>query len=717
MALKPVASTPGLWQDPSWMPESPGLYAVVVGVSSYPHLGGGSDPASETFGLRQLEVSARTAAAVFDWLRSSYRHKDLPVVWCYLLLSPTATEKPFLDSRNVTHYENPTDCQLRRAVQLWCSSLPTRAAAAQKSRTLFFFSGHGLQSNWDPLLLPSDYLYPPRLSPVLENCVSAREMTDWMKTHPVAEHLVILDACRNEFSPLAAKGSTANRVFPVNAPGPSPKAVASLAATAPNSISYQSSTDQFSFFGGALIEGLSGAGSMTTPGMAGPLDVEFMNLVKYVKPRVMQLLKSRNTTLEQTARPSLEPCDASVIVTQIPNWPPALTKAMTRDVSPGIEPPLALSMRKRPEASEKTQDSHFDISADVRMPVSALHDFSTAHMYFGHEYASDFLAKLQIYALTGGHTQEHYQASVRRVARDSASAIVRVDLRLPPAGGGVLAAFGGTARGIQALPLPTDENGEVPIRLTLAFDHTGLLRVEGQLGPSEDPNYDYLWRLFRIARLGSFIDAAAKADPAKLRSAVADKTNATTAAIAGATLLACGGKIRRIKDWTRNLMDWFPGVPDGAVLWAESLRASMATGEKKPFGKSDPIGEMAAALGSLEQRGVPFFVDVLELLDNQLRYLDAARHRLSDSQVSSLANVRRLTNLTFQVACPSGQFMSLSALPRPAALGKSDEPLRAAEMLDLLRPGNHQHSLEEGEWFQVLAPDDVANDPVKAPRA
>ena len=52
MALEIVAGTPGLWRDPEWKPGTPGMYALVVGASAYPHLNGGTKPAPDTFANR-----------------------------------------------------------------------------------------------------------------------------------------------------------------------------------------------------------------------------------------------------------------------------------------------------------------------------------------------------------------------------------------------------------------------------------------------------------------------------------------------------------------------------------------------------------------------------------------------------------------------------------------------------------------------------------------
>ena len=104
----------------------------------------------------------------------------------------------------------------------------------------------------------------------------------------------------------------------LNPPGRPPKVVACLHATAPSSTAYQTSNEEFSFFGKAFIEGVQRAGGQGNVRRPGFLDVEFIDLVRYVKPRVMKLLQAHSETLEQTARGAIEPCDASLVVTQLP---------------------------------------------------------------------------------------------------------------------------------------------------------------------------------------------------------------------------------------------------------------------------------------------------------------------------------------------------------------------------------------------------------------
>jgi hypothetical protein len=69
---------------------SPGVHALIVGVSSYRHLpGGGGVQAAETYGLTQLSAAASTATAVYEWLATQSANLRVPLASCRLLLSPS----------------------------------------------------------------------------------------------------------------------------------------------------------------------------------------------------------------------------------------------------------------------------------------------------------------------------------------------------------------------------------------------------------------------------------------------------------------------------------------------------------------------------------------------------------------------------------------------------------------------------------------------------
>lgn len=697
MALQIVADTPGLWRDQAWAPEMPGLYALVVGASRYPYFKGGGSDATESFDMGQLVSSASTAAKVFEWLRDNFRHRNLPFVWCQLLLSPTEEEKTVLDQRGLTHYATPTHANLSNAIDRWTGNVPSTSVAADRSRTFFFFSGHGVQTNWHPVLLPSDYLDTALGRPKLENCIGVADLLTWMDRNPVAEHLALIDACRNEFPPLAAKGSTANTSFPVNsAGGKAPRTAASLSSTSPNAVAFQLPGRPTTFFGQAALEALeSGISNGNDARLA------FRELVDYVRPRINALLQEAQpgTTLDQTARPRVEG-DDMMIVTETGAQPAPRSagslETMRSHATRSTQRPSSPVRAPETAAVVKAIEGRFDAALSVPEPISLDElrgDFYQVHRRFGHEYASyPWTNGMALFSLQSGEPIKIDGNIMRNVLRNKESSLVQLDLLLAPRSGGVLLVFEGAhlvQRERLAVALPTDLTGSVPIQLSLAFgpfhanDQPKLQGIQARLGPSgQNAHYEYLWKLTREADLGSLSQAAARADTALLKLAAQDKINGQTAAVAGMLLLARAGRIADVSDWTRNLMNWFPEIPDGAVLWAESLRSAMDQGHPAPFGVPAPIDEMANALMRLGVLGMPFFADSLDLAERLLRHV---LRQLKDGEVrSALLDIQQRLEQLFQTAMPSGHFIALSGQPRPASFGLGSDALSVPEILMLL---------------------------------
>ena len=698
MTLEPVSGTPGLWRHPQWQPGMAGVHALIIGISAYPHLEDGTAPAPDTYGLGQLLSSARTAARVFNWLRTDFHYPDLPVVWALLLLSPSAEERAEFDAAGLTHYDAADYARMRLAIQRWTAAVPKQAPAATHSRSLFFFSGHGVGANRTPVLLPADYLDPQFGDPQLENCFSARELQRWMTENPVAEHLALLDACRNEFSPLAEKASSAHGAFPVNPPnGPAPRAAAALASTSPNMVAYQFPGQPLTLFGQAVLEALSGGAD------TGNLRIDFRELVDYVRPRINVLLKAVNTALDQTVWPSSEGED--LIVTELAA-PPALSRgaaATPRAATPGTRGGGGAAARGAAVAAHLAAaagaavDARFDTSLQVNddVPIEALQgNFHESCRRFGHEYASMIWhdGNVRLHSLADGTLLDN-AASIRSVARDAASSIVQVVLAVGPHPHGALLVFDG-ARDVQrtrlAVALPTDPDSPVPIRLTLTIapaaqgEPPRLQKLQAWLGPDPgNPHYDYLWSLTREAELASLRNAARRADPERLKDAARDKLRYPAAATAGMLLLARAGTLAQVGDWTRNLMQWFPDLPDAAVLWAESLRIALASNVDKPFGVDAPLQEMATVLTSLLERGLPRFADALELADSQVRFL--RRAPLPEALAARVARLGQWIERIFEVTLPGGHFLVVPGLPRPEWLGGGSEALSVQEILALLR--------------------------------
>jgi hypothetical protein len=148
-------------------------------------------------------------------------------------------------------------------------------------------------------------------------------------------------------------------------------------------------------------------------------------------------------------------------------------------------------------------------------------------------------------------------------------------------------------------------------------------------------------------------------------------------------LLARAGQIGKVKDWPRNLMNWFPDIPDGAVLWAEALRDGRARNAPPPHGVDNPAKEMAAALTQLLERGTPFFADSLDIADRLVR--QSLRDELEPERRSQLEQVAHALSRIFDIATPAGDFVVLSGLPRPRWLDTDRGAITVREMLRALR--------------------------------
>src|SRR5579871_1921079 len=184
----------GVWINKDWTPGSPGTFAVIIGVSKYDHL----DESQQAHHLGQLFVSATTAFSFFQWLEEGYRRTNCPMAMCWLLLSPTDDEIQF-EPRLAANPCAPTFANCKTAIEHWwaeMSGLPQ--ASAQKSRSIFFFSGHGVEVLEDrQVLLPRDYLRPPVSN---ENeALSTQNLSRGLKALRVPHHFFFLDACRNDY--------------------------------------------------------------------------------------------------------------------------------------------------------------------------------------------------------------------------------------------------------------------------------------------------------------------------------------------------------------------------------------------------------------------------------------------------------------------------------------------------------------------------------------
>jgi len=314
MSLTPVAGTPGHWRDPGWDGNSPGTFAILIGCSRYPWLKGGQNvgPApmkwiKEAQKLGQLYVSALTARRVFDWMCWEYAMDDAPPVSCRLLLSPTG-EELIADPEIGTHPLDPTLANCKAAITASLADINALPEPArEKSRLIFFFSGHGLQSTIDrQILLPSDYLGDGL--PSFNHALSTKNLLNGLNIIKVPYRYYFLDACRNdtdEIRQLQPKGDEFLPEYPTYHSYQKIEVDALLYATTAAQRAWQPTDPKEgpTLFGQALLDGLRGTPNIRLEQEDGKKAVKFFNLESYMNGRIAELLKTHQSTAHQVVQP------------------------------------------------------------------------------------------------------------------------------------------------------------------------------------------------------------------------------------------------------------------------------------------------------------------------------------------------------------------------------------------------------------------------------
>ena len=213
--------------------------------------------------------------------------------------------------------------------------------------------------------------------------------------------------------------------------------------------------------------------------------------------------------------------------------------------------------------------------------------------------------------------------------------------------------------------------GVVPRSVALPHDNgarSWALRVR----PSEDgiwatavpPASGPVAALARYLAAGQLEEAAELAEHAErlLQDKVADVFGASI----GAYALLRMGRRENLHDWPYNLAEWFPWLPDGAVIAAE---LALLEGDVK---RAQNLLETAA------ERGIPVFSDGLSLLGRRVR--EGLVDTPKANSVAGLTALMELGQLT--VALPGADPINPAGTQQP---------------LERFAPGDGWHSFEGAE--------------------
>lgn len=670
MTLQP-AQTLGLWRDPDVPVGAPGVHAVIVGVSDYPHLDLGRGPkAAQTGAMGQLAVSASGAAQVFDWLRGQETFADRPVVSCRLLLAPGTTtptrggptEADFVAAITGGHHEAPTFRNLRDAIEAWATEMiqPPRDRRDENG-ALFFFSGHGLEVLSSPSLLAQDILNPTALGQGANLAIAYKRVLEALPTYGFGDAMFFFDACRNAPDVAQRLNIVGQGILdPAPNPADAPRSMMFLKAAAANTRSYQDPDGdrRASLFTHALIEALEGVGDDANPydRSTTPWLLKFQALEGYTKRRVRELLAEKDAIKVQTVTAGGDPTDGEVTVAR--RHPIGAMAApagvMPQDIAlAAIAPADAMAAEAAPtmkavaqsvEAESDLVKARFDVrlggDVEPRAGGSAnLLDFGFMHQVLGNENRTIPWIDLLTITTLDGAPVDPKAVRVLDGKTSTKDNLTWLDVEVtpgPPNQALWLAFNAGRWSGPEATKpmsyaalLPRDTRHPMPVRLEIgwvAVEDFWQLRpdyLSARLGPpvkgpgASQRIWGPLWEAQRTAVLAN-ADAASQLlmNAPEYEAALRNKVESPLAAAIGAARLLAAGALDNLRDWPRNLAELYPTYAEGPVLWAETLLRLRARERKETGGQlsfDEPrVLEAAQHFARLAKIGPPLIGPVLE---------------------------------------------------------------------------------------------------------
>jgi hypothetical protein len=540
-------------------------------------------------------VSALTAFRVFEWLRNDYLHRNCPLARCWLLLSPTEGELATAPMRD--QYGPATFNGIKTAIQEWTQTMKDQGDAADESRGVFFFSGHGAEIQSEhQVLLPSDYLAPP--NPSLNDAISTNNLFRGLLRGRVPLHLLFIDACRNDHDRLMGEDLEGAKILNTGGKRTNKVTVNMVRATASGFKAWQPDMPSAgeSVFGQALLEGFKNRTLKECE--ATDCWIPVYRLQKFVNARVMEILKSYEVIVESPVSLGGQVHDA--VVTEVPED--------GRPASPGDPEPQRPETRDpEVDAVDMTLTNRTTFNAwnprtegpDARLETST-HTITGSHDIFGSERMEELWRNARVYHFKERRWLPDGQGFVLHgFESDPTSKLFRATLSAPDIQGTGLLELrqtwmrppdeqSGEARVPRSFTclLPSDTSGVVLYSITMALEYSSvslpprvpyrwLSRVEAS--PAV-PNHRSrlanrgslaaaarLWQLYQRAGIG---EAVTSPEYARLR---ADRSDSTLAGLVFGIVATRAGRLPDIDGLPEDLLTRAPDMPDAAILRAAQL--------------------------------------------------------------------------------------------------------------------------------------------------
>lgn len=712
MALHPDPDQPGLWVNDDVKPGAPGVYALIIGISRYDHLLGGAKPVVETYGLGQLAVSALTALRFFGWLRSDYHLNGWPLARVRLLLSPlkkgvgewASDELENCDPNIVAHATEATFANCKNAIADWYGEMK-ELKPPTKGRSLLFFSGHGMQiAKANQLLLPSDY-GRPRGS--LDEAIRTQNLFECLSSlATVPSHVVLLDACRNDIAKLRKVTGT-NVIDESGSSGDPLLELRVLRATAYGLRAFQPKTKGgMSLFGQALLDGLSakpnpvlGEAPIELSARGKVKTVEINNLQVYMNGRINALIKAANESVIQVVRADDSQSAAGTI------YMTELEAAATADVSAsedtkkveevtiGLPFPkpghhfdrvgnfeaFTIEKRQRSKPAQKPKQkaarpgAWFEkrYSEQKRSLPSSAHPDRLRELFGSEAFTLPWLDNMRVTGLSTKRSLDHQGVELVSAAQTEDKGDlhgIQIHVRLTPNAPDPI----GHALTITDFSgcrfctiLPSDRRTR-SFQIEIDRINGSYIRFATYLSPlNEGMSSDLAaaWDKMRALTAPAAAKVLEKSwsgpEMASLSQvgerALARKMVSPLAATVAAALLLRANRLDLMRDWTRNVANWFPSIPDGVVFWTEQCR-------REGHGK---LGNDMTAwfVRELSNRSLPFTSDALGIAANFLSDIERKRISADASTRRAAARLKERIGAAMLYFRDDGLFCTYAAVP------------------------------------------------------
>lgn len=687
-----VASTqePGLWTNTDRKDSEAGTFVVIIGVSQYLHLEDGEKPVQQNYGLGQLRVSALTAYEFFEWVSKEYHIDGSPIAKVWLLLSPTKNELKYKPQLAVNSLP-ATFANCQHAIGNWWAQMSNlNKKAAQNSRSIFFFSGHGLEIHYEQqILLPSDYLHPPAQN--WDEAISTQNIRNGLASLLVPRQFFFIDACRNDHRELRKKKITGSKILREDeAALANPALIAPvLYATASGQQAFQQPEPDkgLSLYGRALLDGLAGKPDIELKPQDQRWSVNLYSLQSFVTGRVNDMLKVASEEVIQPIKLSGLVDNQAITyigLDQINTTHPVDRLASAADMQLLVAAGARTSHERSDSVARQMDEGYalkIKLSNDLTRNVWA-NDFSRGHELFGSEHVTqvwsqqirvfelsrknwlDYADMFQIHEISRSYDTRHYQVELSISNHDPIGHWIELVDTTGASHGCVLPGDRYvTPRYVLEFDVPYSDNDGRPISRLEAY-----LSVHNQEPLASAAR---LWLRYRTADITGAIEfishsalgnqlgelesmTAMAGDMHELEELVRHKLQSPLAATIAALTLLRANRLDLLHTWLRNLANWCEERTDGPALWAEQL-IRQATDRKQS------AKDAAYYLIKLNERGLPHTNEGFSYAAAMTeRLLQASKLDISDSVKQELIVLQEKINNVMPYFMPGGLYASFT---------------------------------------------------------